>query len=228
MPCGARSSDSDFTKACCAALTTVEAMALACGTLPAWPMMTMKRPPPCLRMIGVTQRASSQAPSTLVLKCRSKSALAISASRPGRCVPALLTTMSMPPKALTTLSTSDATSAGSQISATKPLAVGDFSAASAASSSGAITAADGDIAAFGGQPLRDAKADAAGAAGDQRGLGRQSEIHAASSTENVAVIAAVDADRAAADKARAIRHQERHQIGDLVRPAGAAQADWHG
>ena len=56
----ASSSDSDLTKACCAALMMVEAMAFACGTLPVWPMMTMKRPPPCRRMCGATR---AQAPT---------------------------------------------------------------------------------------------------------------------------------------------------------------------
>ena len=62
----ARSSDSDFTKACCAALLMADAIPLACGTLPAWPMMTMKRPPPWRRICGATRFANSHGPSTLV------------------------------------------------------------------------------------------------------------------------------------------------------------------
>jgi hypothetical protein len=60
--------------------------------------------------------------------------VATSSIRPAMCVPALLTTMSIAPKARTTSSTSAAMSSGLQMSATNPFASTEPKVAIAASS----------------------------------------------------------------------------------------------
>src|SRR5690242_4991880 len=189
-------------------------------------MIKMKRPPPRFCMIGVTRRANSQAPNTLVLKWESSLSLSISARRPARCVPALLTTMSMPPKILATPSTSAATSSGSRRSAAKPFATGELSVATAPASLSLSRPQTATV-----QP------SAASFCATERPMPlvppvmsailpvspRFMTLLGAPSAEHVAVIAAVDADRAAGDEAGAIGHQVSDKIGHLVRPAGAPE-----
>ena len=169
-----------MTKACCAALTTVEAIAFACGTLPAWPMMTMKRPPPCAA--HVRRDAARKLPGADHLgrgNAAAASSLATSSMRPARCVPALLTTMSMRPNALT-ISLDQRGDVG------RLADVGDEALARRRTSArrpraSSLAASRPQIAMLqpsSREPLRDGEADAAGAAGDQRHLAGKSEIHA--------------------------------------------------
>ncbi len=70
---------------------------------------------------------------------------------------------------------------------------------------GALASANRDPATLRAETLRNGEADPARAARDQRRLAGESEIHAGNSAENIAVIAAIDADRAAGREVRAVR-----------------------
>src|SRR3954469_17137324 len=87
----------------------------------------------------------------------------------------------------------------------------------------AFAAAYRDAATFFSETLRDGEADPARAAGDQRYLAGQSEVHSFASTENVTVIAAVDADRAAGSEVGTVRQQKRDEVCDFIRSAGAPE-----
>ena len=67
-----------------------------------------------------------------------------------------------------------------------------------------LPAGDRDPAALGRQLGGDGEANAAAAAGDERYFICQAEVHAVALTEDIAVITAVDADRAAGNKIRAV------------------------
>src|SRR5215510_7922151 len=85
-----------------------------------------------------------------------------------------------------------------------------------------VTTANRNTTTFGRQGPGDRQPDATAATGNQRNFARQSELHVAS-PEYIAMIAAVDADRAAGDEAGAIRDQKSDQIGDFFRLPGATE-----
>lgn len=85
-----------------------------------------------------------------------------------------------------------------------------------------VASANRDSAALGCEFLRNGEADTAGAAGDQGNLAAQAEIHRFL-PEHIALVTAVDADRAAGDESSAIGGQKSYQVGNFVGPAGAAQ-----
>src|SRR4249920_3927732 len=87
---------------------------------------------------------------------------------------------------------------------------------------GLVASANGDVTALRRERLRDGQPDATGTAADERNFAGQSKLHAIS-PEYVAVIAAIDAHRAAGDESGTIGNEECHEIGNLVRPTGAAK-----
>src|SRR6185436_10954136 len=143
------------------------------------------------------------------------------------CVPALLTTMSRPPKASTVRSTSALTSRATRMSALTPTA-------SIADPTSSSTAAPSMVS------LRPQIATLQPSSPSRRAMARPMPLVAPltsaalpvnprsisphfASTENVAVIAAIDAHRAAGHEPGAVGHQVRHQVGHLLGPAEAAQ-----
>ena len=200
-------------------------MAFACGTFPVWPTITMKRPPPCRRMCGATQRASSQGPTTLVWKCRSSTSVATSSMRPADVRAGIahhdvdaaerLDDVARPARRRRR---------GLQMSATKPLRAGRASrprrracrARGRRSRSGSLPRAS-RCAIARPMPLVPPVISA---------VLPESPRSMAASTEHVAVIAAVDADRAAGGEVGAVGHQERDEVGDLLRPCRCGRADW--
>ena len=155
---------------------TVEAMAFACGTLPAWPMMTMKRPPPCRRMCGAD--AAGQLPRRRPPWCGNAAAARRSRPRRGgrrdacrHCSPRYRCGRTPRRRRRP----ARRRRRGLQMSATKPLRVCRIRVRQPRRRAlRLLAAADRDRCSLpAASRLRDGEADPAGAAGDQRRLAGQ-------------------------------------------------------
>ena len=153
-------------------------MAFACGTLPVWPMMTMKRPPPCRRMCGATLRASSHGPTTLVWKCRSSVSVATPSMRPGDVRAGIAHHDVDAAERLDGVVDQRGDVGRLADVGDEAFRLGGLQRRDRLVELAALAPADRDAAAFLGETLRDGEADAAGAAGDQRDFAGESEIHA--------------------------------------------------